>query len=335
MGEVVSIEVWQARAEPYLLPYDPEVVAAALGAPEVVLPGGRCMEDRPVQPDQEILMLNPAEEPERVIDLGLQRLQNRQGGLWTPHGQRELAAPDYNLWTPDVATMVHDGLRTGSSLPGGLGGVTLNRVLAMEVERPGSFTNLGMPIDVAASTIAKILGETGEFHQDCKAWDSAQAILAFMSEHPDQAFKTARQVSPDVSPELFERTVDAAGRLVASGLVRTGQPEGVAVRPLISHANDPTQPVEHQAKFVAAIRNERGDQVLWNTRGAWHTGQPGYALNVPYLKHFAAQTNSSLNHVLGKVDIDTFTAVGVAYQGATIPNLPGRPVVVPIQEQAA
>jgi hypothetical protein len=309
----------------HLRPYDPDAVGAAIGVDRPVLPQGRCMEDRPEEP----------------VDTQTGNEGSSVPNLWVPGstpGERtvhlELAA-NVQSQVAKFHSVAHPMMQVaqenGLSLPGGLWGITIARPLGMEMTRPGSFVELGEPVDVIASIVARIVPELGRLHADCKARLAAHGILTYLVSEPDTALATALETAPWTNRSDFGKLVDAAGRLLDSGLLRDAYPAPAPLRDLIKREDDASQVVAHAGQHVIAIDNRQGDRVIWDTRAAWAAGEPAYALNVGLYGEVAETANRQLNTYLGDVATEHFVTAVIGYQAATIQNLPKRPDGLPPQ----
>src|SRR2546430_12583921 len=146
MGEIATLSK-------YLLPYSPDEVAAALGADQPVYPPQRCTEDRPV----EIPLA-----ADNVVDLAA--IRARRQPLWTPERrQRQHMPTAEELRTPEG--MIQSARETGLSLTGGLFGVTMGRIIATEMRKPGSYVDSHQPVEVAMKVVNGIMPKLGDLHE--------------------------------------------------------------------------------------------------------------------------------------------------------------------------
>jgi hypothetical protein len=282
---------------PYLLPFDPEVVADDLGTSAPVLPGVRCTEDRP-RADQSV-----------DFDDELGGLVVRQLATKTP------STPEPSeLWTADG--MWRSAQRTGLSFTGGLASVPMALTISrlMRGERPS------IGIDGQTAHLAREQPGFGEIHEHCVGRAQMLAILRAAVTDPDATLGRALQTAPWVEQRQLGPFVDAAATMVdqypglfpASGIVTP-----IPMRRLAPAHEGTADPPQHAAEIVVAINGLRGRSVLWDTAQAWKDGLPGYALNtafVPQAMERAARTIGG--------DPELATAALLFFQGAAIDQLP-------------
>lgn len=250
---------------------------------------------------QELTLELPAGEPEAVICM-----DDRNADTDAPIRLH----PD----NPDSPTV-----RYYYQIAGGGYIIGHHTALAMENRRPGSFIEQGKPIQTMSGLIGKLCVTKSRlfyFNHDepeCAALAGVKDIDTTIVEHPEDTYKSARLLKPDLSETVFEQTVASVGRILQNDAAFSGKEAVLRELERGEHHDHPihianlTNKPHNAASFSVDYRE---NQVL-DVPAANEAGRASYHTTMDVLRKTAKAIGSTL-----PIQTEELQSICAIYTGA-------------------
>ncbi|HET7302403.1 MAG TPA: hypothetical protein VFI74_03690 [Candidatus Saccharimonadales bacterium] len=264
-----------------------------------------------------------------------------------PYSQSELYAPipSRNLVVGCMDDRPWE--RPWLQIAGGAHGATIDRTAAMELQKPGSFTRLGIETHVLAGMAIGACRQQGlemVFHEQCASFELAEPISDILhnTANEEVIFADTKQIDPGYAGMSDDKGYYT--RFMPALRAQRRATEGI-----VSHSIAEADLFEDDAKggmtkashylFVPPKRvalteadHEAPDVVvnqtphhLLDSRRSWNDGQPAYGIGIGQFELI----NQRMNTYLGKIGTESFVQVSAVRHGAltalALPKPAGTP----------
>lgn len=181
----------------------------------------------------------------------------------------------------------------GWQIFGGPDGLGRDVAVALEMQKPGSFIEQGIPKHHLGSMLNKYLGKGGTLsfmHHGCASFLLAQEVRSSITDNLEDVHAQTAAFGFEITEEEAERTEEASWRLRQSGLLVP--PTDIHDELLDGRDDSPIEPVPHlhlvDSDHVANdITVDYTGEVMWDTQKAFDEDSASYFVGFGTLEHEA------------------------------------------------
>lgn len=181
----------------------------------------------------------------------------------------------------------------GWQIGGGPDGLGRDLIIAREMEKPSSFTDLNEPVHWLGAKVARKLEAKGTqalMHHECAAYMAALVIRRSICEEPQAIFKQTQHMGADITESEMQQSVEASARILKHDLIKPTEESDPDLLKGVETSDTILPPVAR----VTLVRGphmandfivDHGTDVLWNAEEAFRAGHPAYYYGLGILRN--------------------------------------------------